>query len=251
MDYLRDGKLGVVFVGCGGTFWHAGNFFTYLLKALQPGFINFVDYDEITEANAERQWCDGEWIGKSKSEAARAWSTPAELLDRSIAYPMGFAEWARENRRRRLPQLNGDEDILLIVNVDNDQARLEIREWAMQYRGTVVMVMSGCDTNYGQVYYGVYGREGAKHDWLPFHTDVGNREAPVQKNDGGCGAQSAASNFITGSLFAMAIAEGLRWFYGEFDKVGEWYWRHDKEKGTTKVWTQAVAPLAVEPEEVL
>jgi hypothetical protein len=137
--------------------------------------------------------------------------------------------------------------VILFVNVDNDDARLAIREWCYTRDDMTLMIMSGCDMNYGQVYYGVYRDKGAIHDWFPLHTDVGGDKKPIQQNDGGCGAQSTLSNFVTSSLFAPATLHATKFLGDEADwpeQANEWYWRRDKETGTMKVWTQQVQLLA-------
>lgn len=244
MDYPKSENLAVVFVGCGGTFWHSANFFTYLLKALQPEEVHFIDPDLLEPRNTERQWCNFTGAAQQYKAEISDMFFPGDVQGLPQCHNKKFQEWGG--------CLQPTRNVLLIVNVDNDEARLAIREWAMQHRGMVAMVMSGCDTNYGQVYYGIYGLDGAWHDWQPLHTDVGNKEEALQKNDGGCGAQSAASNMLTGSLFAPAVAEAMMWLNGGVpEKVGEWYWRYDTGKKTVKMWTQTVVPFQVEPEEVL
>lgn len=235
MKNLRDKDIAMVFVGCGGTFWTSSPYFSSLVKAIQPKSLYCVDPDILTEANTERQWCTEQAItGESKACIA---ASVIEVTQVTSLYFHGmFQDFV--NTPDIQEQLE-DMMVLVIVNVDNNDARLAIREWCIAHTQTAIMVMSGCDLNYGQVYYGVYGGRSRGHDWLPLHPDVDGSTPPIQREDDGCGAQSAMSNFMTGALFAPAIEEAVNWFDAtatkDPDKVGEWYWR--REDGKTKVWT--------------
>jgi hypothetical protein len=248
---LNPKKLEVAFIGCGGTYWTAANYLCSVVKRLGPAHIAYVDPDKLTEQNTERQWCvgnHGEFDFDYKCLLAHGLFTPEELL--------GGAEWLSMSVQEWLAPGGHLEDLLLIVNVDNDRARLDMHEWCSQRReGRTIMVMSGCDMKYGQVYYGVWENGRPIHDWRPLHLEVGNPDhKPVQQegNNRGCGAQSTMSNFVTGSLFAPALTEALKfWDPDQPDPqdIGEWYWR-TSDKGF-KVWEQRVARCVPEPEEVL
>jgi hypothetical protein len=236
---MSTGKeLSIVFVGCGGTFWTAHPYFSSLLRVLSPNWVYYVDPDKLTRENTVRQWCNSEdLVGVSKAKCAGKLLTwpSGPIYDACV---QRFEEWARDTNTQRVLETS---EVLVIVNVDNDDARLAVRTWCLEHPQRAVMVMSGCDLNYGQVYYGVYDRNEAIHDWLPLHPDVGNREAPIQHAGMGCGAQSTLSNMVTGALFAPAIEEAIRWFRTDCDleDVGEWYWR--LAEGVTKAWTSRAA----------
>ncbi len=249
MKELKDKNIAVVFVGCGGTFWTASTYFSAFLKSICPKSVWTVDHDTLTEENTERQWCDVRlWdLKRSKAKIAvnRLGPDRVNRDTSSKAFVGRFQEWARNDK---IQEAIEDSQVLVIVNVDNDEARFAIRDWCIQHPQKAIMVMSGCDLNYGQVYYGVYENEGALHDWKPLHPDVGGVVTPQVRAEIGCGAQSTLSNFLTGALFAPAIEEAVTWFYNPVDlwEVGEWYWR--REEGKLRMWTQLVK--ACEMEEV-
>jgi hypothetical protein len=247
--------VAVIFVGCGGTYWTSGNYFCSLLKRLQPLAIRYLDPDWLTPRNTERQWCREDnfnILGISKVASAKDTHTPKGLLARTSARTCTFQAWALEGDVSIGPRA----DVIVIVNVDVDDARLAVREWCVNRGGRTLMVMSGCDMNYGQVYFGVYENYGAVHDWKPFHLEVGDpNHKPIDGNEPqGCGAQSTLSNLMTGALFGPAILEAVTFWKPEGDLpvvVGEYYWRRNPKTYTTKAWTTVVARTAVEPEEIL
>lgn len=268
MDYTPANKgLAVVFVGCGGTYWTSANYFCSLLKQMNPSIVHLVDPDKLEERDTARQWCQIKPHPNGlvlKASAAYDLFVPKDLLPSAHSWNWTFQEWVTSFDPTYQEDLVG-KDILVIVNVDNDEARLAVRQWCLERLGRTLMVMSGCDMNYGQVYYGVYKDGGARHDWLPFHPEVGNPEAkPLQGDGGGCGAQSTMSNFMTGALFGPAILEAIRWWTPTPPpKVSEFYWNRKQEiqdDGTTcgillphvlKTWSQRVEPEVIEVEEVL
>lgn len=254
MKDLRHKEMGIVFVGCGGTFWTSSPYFSYLLQEIRPASVYAIDPDKLTEENLERQWCNysDRNVGVAKATCAMR---EIALQDRTTCGVYGvavkkFQEWMNDVDAQEDLE---DKPVLVIVNVDNDEARLAVREWCQQRFRQTIMVMSGCDMNYGQVYYGVYQGAGglpAKHDWFDLHTDVGKRAEPIQRDGVGCGAQSTLSNFMTGALFAPAIEEAVQWFRDEWTvkTVGEWYWRRF-EDGKLKAWTQYALPSGLEVED--
>jgi hypothetical protein len=254
MVYMPDGIV-VVFVGCGGTYWTSANYFCSLLKRLQPSAIHYVDPDRLTERNTDRQWCQGDHAedGVSKVGAASYDFTPRELGARTFSSPLTFQQWADKWTDAGAVALH--KDVLVIVNVDNDDARLAIRKWCMGRDGRTLMVMSGCDMNYGQVYFGVYEKLGAVHDWKPFHLDVGDPDhQPIDGGEPrGCGAQSTLSNYMTGALFAPAILEAMKFWRPDTtlpDQVGEYYWRRDERHDTIRAYTAKVVRTGVDPTEI-
>ena len=262
MDYTPTNEgLAVVFVGCGGTYWTSANYLCSLLRQMSPSQIDFVDPARLEERNRGRQWCQ---VGtrRTKAGVAREKFTPPGLFGHAVTSACTFQEWMVD------PERLIKRDVLVIVNVDNDEARLAVRQWCLERLGRTLMVMSGCDMNYGQVYYGVYEDGGARHDWLPFHLEVVDPKVePIHGGTGGCGAQSTMSNFMTGALFGPAILEAIRWWTpAPPPKVSEFYWSRrvaydePKEDGTLhnaalphilKMWSQLVEPEVVEVEEVL
>lgn len=242
------GNLSVVFVGCGGTFWYGRSIFSAMLKKLAPqigrgGRVIFVDPDRIEEGNTTRQWCDIGMLGSKAHRADESTITPG-LRSLGRPYGMDFQTWTELNPGGRIP----DGPVLVIVNVDNNRARLQVREWALQRDPRTVMVVSGCELHHGQVYYGAYGADGIlTHDWYRAHKDVddGSDYAPV--GPGECGAQSVVSNALTAALFAPALDDAMKWLIqgSEPALIREWYWRDAAVSGTPlhRAWTDTVKRL--------
>lgn len=226
------GNLSVIFVGCGGTFWYGRPIFSALLKKLAPrirkdGRVIFLDPDRIEEGNTTRQWCNyPAEVGRSKAHCAEASVNLTGLTDRGRPYGTDFQTWTELNPfRERLP----DGPVLVIVNVDNNLARLQVRDWALQRDPRTVMVVSGCELHHGQVYYGAYGAGGIPtHDWLAAHEDVEGTTGDGSGATGECGAQSVISNALTAALFAPALDHVMGWLIPGLEPtlVREWYWRN-------------------------
>ena len=240
-------ETAVVFVGCGGTFWTASPYFSALLREMKPALVWTVDPDRITKKNRERQWCNL-IVSKHRAKAACAMEAVSPLSDLFPQQGISVQKFNDWSQAAEVKEAIWDKKILLIVNVDNDKARLDIRKWAIQHSERVVMVLSGCDKNFGQVYYGVYGAGEIVHDWLPLHSDVGKRKKkPGQTRQQGCAdrtdapTQTAMSNCLTGALFAPAIDDARRFLELNSDttpkEAGEFYWRRDGG-GRFRSWSQ-------------
>lgn len=239
------GNLSVVFVGCGGTFWYGRSIFSAMLKKLAPqigtdGRVILVDPDRIEEGNTTRQWCNSNRLGLSKAHCAEADVILPELRALGRPYLMPFQTWVEMNPGAGIP--NGP--VLVIVNVDNNLARLQVRDWALQRDPRTVMVVSGCELHHGQVYYGAYGAGGIlTHDWLQTHDDVSGVRLGSPAGSGECGAQSVVSNAMTAALFAPALEEAMKWLTRGEEPAGiqEWYWRGDYL--VHRMWTSTLERL--------
>jgi hypothetical protein len=222
--------LGIVFAGCGGTFWTATPFLSALLKKIRPDLVAFVDPDFLTAENKHRQWVTSE-VERAKASLAAEAVLGADWRARCITEIDPFPEstrlhpevWARFN----------GVDLIVVCNVDTNQARLNIRNWCRQREGFCAMVVSGCDRTYGQVYYGIWQDREALLDWLPAHPDV---EEQTQPRDA-CG-QNIMSNAQTGVFLGWAIQDVVSVYINGTDVGKEYYWK--KEGGKVKSWMDEV-----------
>ncbi len=242
---MNLGDFTWVFIGCGGTFYGAAPYLSVLWHRHKPKRTIFIDPDYIEDRNAERQWPTAS-AGTAKTElgadAVSAWSYDEGEYDIEML----------NSRFDEFTLANETGPILAIVNVDNNPARLAVRSWLDTRQSMGIMVVSGCQHNYGQVYYGVW-QDGPIHDWLPLHDDVNNTDPP-RLQPGGCGGQTISANVLTGQFVGVAIEDIERQLSldGPFAYVTEWYWKTDTaDKNsvlvpTVKAWTQSVPAFGEE-----
>lgn len=218
----------MVFVGCGGTFWTASPMLAALVRKYNPAMCHFIDPDRVEEQNLERQWVLAR-PGEPKATlggSAIGPSGPSKCVER-------FFWEVRDDL-----QAHGEAPTMVfVVNVDNDEARLEVRAFCREYPGTAIMVMSGCDQNFGQVYTGWWDNWRTVHDWLESHPDIREGKPPGDT----CG-QNIFSNAMTGVFLGAAlhhVMDALR--NGEPpEEMLEWYWRRGERDHKIKSWTEAV-----------
>jgi len=222
--------LNVVFVGCGGTFFMGMPYFKVLMRRYDPRRVLFVDPDKVLGKNQNRQWPHKGSRGEFKSLVATS------EFDLGCHYGLSFREFIRSPVEDFLPG-----DVLLVVNVDNDEARLEVREWVKERPGWAGMVVSGCEANYGQAYWGAWKNGVAIHDWRMLHKDVGREEEVEQGHT--CMPQTAEANALTGVLAGLALADALACYEGDrsfsYTHSREYYWSMDALK-RVKSWTLEV-----------
>lgn len=239
-------ELSVVFVGCGGTFFMGMPYFKVLVRRCKPRRVVFVDPDKVLGKNLDRQWPYREARGQYKAMVARE-----EFCSRSndpvfrrdschVEIPFLYAP-SSFGTLVQLEVVNGgpvnDGDVLLVVNVDNDEARLEVREWANGRKGWTGMVVSGCEADYGQAYWGAWQDGVVIHDWWVLHPDVGQ----VGGTEHRCAPQTAEANAMTGVLVGLALADLLTCY--DWDRsashVREYYWSMDALM-RVRSWTMEV-----------
>lgn len=228
-----------VFVGCGGTFWTASPTLAALTKKYQPQKCFFVDPDVLEERNLERQWVLAQPFD-TKANIGRKAIVGAEMratIEGKSCLQL-FSEWLQEHRGEL-----ADKDVVFIVNVDNDDARLEIRDYCrLLHRGTAIMVMSGCDVNYGQVYTGWWEEQRPHHDWAESHPDIQRNKPPGDR----CG-QNIFSNSMTGAFLGAAMHHvcGHLELEEKPEVMLEWYWRRGENDYIIKSWTDEVVPTGM------
>jgi hypothetical protein len=212
------------FVGLGGTFYGFLPYLGTLLANWKPPRVHLVDHDCLREENLARQWSlHGYYLPRpsdrtpsnpeeeilplmAKASLARTILTPANPSTEFLSYVEKF------------PPLHlhlGDQPLLLVVNVDNDEARLAARKWCLERKGHTTMVVSGCDMaveggearGNGQAYYGEYGDTVQPHDWHRRHPDVGDADPPEHPL---CGGQTIMANALTGTLVGVAMEKVLQ-----------------------------------------
>lgn len=204
-----------LYIGCGGTFWAASPLLSILNRRYQPNRSIFIDPDIIEEENANRQWSHAE-PGDCKAHIG------GEIV-------CGNASFGHMKTRFDRTEHDPGGPVVVIVNVDNNAARLEVREWLQNRPDLGIMIVTGCRGAFGQCYYGVYQNFGTIHDWLVLHPDVAELSEP-DANRNPCGGQTIISNAITGQLIGLALQEVYSKLPSmDFDRVSGWYWKLTKQ----------------------
>jgi hypothetical protein len=217
-----------VFVGCGGTFYAASPYLAVLHRRYRPGTTILIDHDLVEEENYERQW-PGFRPGLPKVYPAeellvdsRTGQSTYNIIDK---FKMDHA--ILESKTVGRP-------VLAIVNVDNDEARLEVAQWLEDREEDGIMVVSGCERRHGQCYPGVWMGGRPVYDWREHHEDVVTRP-PVIRN--ACNLQNVRANALTGVLVGMCIEDVVaRLETGRWGEVAEFYWEVDGETDRVKMW---------------
>lgn len=214
-----------VFVGCGGTFYAASPYLAVLAKRYYGTQALFLDPDAVRSDNFDRQW-PGFIMGESKVELAR----------NALGLPSALGIVGRfDPVDRSLNKATEGRPVLAIVNVDNDEARLNVADWLSSRISTGIMVVSGCEKTLGQCYPGVWNEGEAILDWRTLHPDVGHTSG---SSDDPCNAQTIRSNALTGVLVGMCIEDIAEWLTsaGSHEVLSEFYWDIDPETDRVKMW---------------
>lgn len=222
-------ELDLIFVGCGGTFFMGASLFKVLVRRYKPRNVIFVDPDRLKGSNQDRQWPHLLDKGCSKSHLAHAFFG----VKSSFRVHETFSDFTTAIDSGICPL----GDVLLVVNVDNDETRLEVRNWAKSRQGWAGMVVSGCETDYGQAYWGAWEKGEAIHDWQVLHLDVGRKEGTEHR----CTPQTAEANAMTGVLVGLVLGDVWE-AYREGDYsylVREYYW-NKSPLHTVRSWTVEV-----------
>lgn len=203
-----------VFVGCGGTFYTASPYLAVLRKRYQGDSTTLlIDPDEIVSGNYERQW-PGIYGGTLKVTCAERSLIlgPTQTVKLAAMFSPTDNILARET---------DGQPVLVIVNVDNDNARIVVADWLASRMSTGIMVVSGCERSLGQCYSGVWMDSQPVHDWRDHHKDVGQGEGGTNR----CNVQDVRANAMTGVLVGMCIESiALNVQNNMWDQVQEFYW---------------------------
>lgn len=217
-----------VFVGCGGTFYAASPYLAVLAKRYCRSKAILIDPDTIGSEDYDRQW-PGYPNGWTKVEAAQN----ALCVEGATRLACRFRA-----DDTVLEEATDGRPVLAIVNVDNDEARLDVANWLASRISPGIMVVSGCERNFGQCYPGVWDGGEAILDWRALHPDVGDTSAPPVNP---CNLQDVRANALTGVLVGMCIedvADWLRVVSSEF--LSEFYWGIYPETKRVKMWESVV-----------
>lgn len=221
-----------VFVGCGGTFHAASPYLAVLAKKYCRGRVLFIDPDSVEEGNASRQW---PWYspGVTKSVAGAI-----AVLGDNDANPGPVDVYEVVGRFHVGDSLLGESTdgrpVIVIVNVDNDEVRLNIADWLESRISPGIMVVSGCERTFGQCYAGVWNEGEAILDWRRLHPDVG---VDPDRDVNSCSVQTMRSNALTGTLVGMCIEDIARWLAdGAKGDLSEFYWGISDESERVNMW---------------
>lgn len=183
-----------VYVGCGGTLYAATPYLAVLHKRFSPKHTFLIDPDAVELGNYDRQW-PGWKPGNSKVSAAE------EAL---VAQDSGMVTCLVEEFRADdlvLEEATDGRPVLAIVNVDNDQCRLDVADWLESRVSPGVMTVSGCEHDKGQCYPGIWQDGEAVYDWRENHPDVGQ----PSETGPACRMQDIRANALTGVLVGMCL----------------------------------------------
>lgn len=215
-----------MFVGCGGTLYGAMPYLAVLHRRYQPKDTLFIDPDVIEEGNYDRQW-PGWLSGNSKVSIAEE-----GIVDPSL--DTGRVTCIVDSFRADDPLLGERTDgrpVLAIVNVDNDQARLDVADWLEGRVSDGVMTVSGCEQGKGQCYPGIWLDGEAVYDWREHHPDVG-QPSPTGPT---CNLQNIRANALTGVLVGMCLEDLANDPCP--DSVNEFYW--GTQEGNVHMWASS------------
>jgi len=214
-----------VFVGCGGTLYGASAYLSVLHRRYDPKKTFLIDPDAVESENFDRQW-PGWCPGNSKVSAAEE-----VLVDRRRpGAVVGIVDTFRADDSL-LEESTDGRPVLAIVNVDNDQARLDVADWLESRVSDGVMIVSGCEHDKGQCYPGIWLGGEAVYDWREHHPDVG-QPSPTGPT---CNLQNIRANALTGVLVGMCL-EDLATSHSRPGMVTEFYWSFDRTRGV-RMWT--------------
>lgn len=227
---LRDWNT--IFVGCGGTFYAALSLIAQWLYKWTPGRVMLCDPDILEARNFHRQWAMASREDSKAGMACRVLRTFGP-----VPHACRFSELTGINSVRRSLEIA---PTLLVVNTDNNESRLECRNWckALAERHSTGMVVTGCDAEKGQAYSGLWTPMGDVHDWLEAHSDV--EDTSEDGTNPPCGGQTLESNALTAICMGRAL-ENFCLHVTAGQRLREYYWSKMDQEGRTFLYERAVA----------
>jgi hypothetical protein len=220
-----------VFIGCGGTFYAASPYLSILLREYAPSDRPiFIDPDITNVGDWFRQWPSSP-PGHSKVHLA------AGALGERSDLTLGIVEKFRADDPLLEEKTEGS-PVLAIVNVDDDQCGLDVAEWLASRISPGIMVVSGCERDYGQCYAGIWEGGRAILDWRELHSDVGQGHQTSHV----CGGQNVRANALTGALVGSCVEDMISWVQCKRQLLREFYWATKKDKNgeNLRMWTSWV-----------
>ncbi|KKN80407.1 hypothetical protein LCGC14_0330000 [marine sediment metagenome] len=211
-----------VFVGCGGTFYAASPYLAVLRRRYGGKHSTiFIDPDSLAPDNKERQWplCAP---GVTKVSIA------AEILGEEEGLEI-MARFSPSDPF--LGTETSGKPVLAIVNVDNDDTRLQVAEWLAGRVSPGIMVVSGCERLNGQCYSGIWQDGKAILDWRKYHEDVGEEDDTGHR----CNPQDVRANALTGVCVGMCIEDVAGLLEGGLIGSAKEFWWETGPR-TTSVW---------------
>lgn len=231
-----------VFVGCGGTFSYLAPILRSWFDSghIEPSTVTFVDPDYVNLEVPGRQWGYYNHEDISQPEDADG-ERDLEWFKTDLAHSVITPNRAPRSSRVKFQEggywyeLKDHDQVVLVVSVDNDEARLSCAEFCSEHPGLAVMVVNGCDRVRGQCYYGIW--EGGKpiHDWRGLHRDVVGRGRSGQVPEKGCNEQTALANLRTATVTAHCLDHLIVGLESE-TMVKEFYW----EGKHSEMWSGVV-----------
>jgi hypothetical protein len=215
-----------VFIGCGGTFYATGPYLAVLRKRyLGEGPTILIDPDDVERSNHSRQWPT--FSPGSPKVTCAGTVLDCETIAIQAMFNPGDPVLEKETHGK---------SVLAIVNVDNDDARLDVAEWLESRHDPGIMVVSGCERTFGQCYSGVWMDGEAVHDWRECHPDVGSESEPIRR----CNLQDVRANALTGVCTGMCVEDiERRVRSGFWTELLEFYWNAD-DSGKVRLWQSTV-----------
>lgn len=211
-----------VYIGCGGTFYQASPYLSVLQQTHGAGaLVLTIDPDKTSEDGGDRQW--PRWH-KNFPKANLAVSVLGRLGgDNHKVLVEAFSETSPELR-----EATDGKPVLAIVNVDNDECRLDVARWLSSRVADGIMLVSGCSRTYGQCYPGVWRGGRPIYDWRKLHTDVGE---PEEAGVGGqCNLQTVRANALTGVCVGQCLEDiAMRVDMDNWYNVKEFHWSAEND----------------------
>ena len=218
-----------VFVGCGGTFYAASSYLSVLCKRYCRGTMILVDPDIVGIDGQDRQW-SGWNPNQSKVEVA------GYILDQDDLVPITLVSKFDPADSLLCKHTEG-KPVMAIVNVDNNEARLDVARWLADRCSDGIMIVSGCEKTFGQCYPGIWKDGEPVYDWRESHRDV--VQGSSSSSDNPCNAQDVRANALTGVLVGMCIEDVAQKMTEGWYTTREFYWKMRNESLT--MWSALVA----------
>ncbi len=219
-----------IFVGCGGTFYAASPYLAVLYKRYHPDTLILMDPNVVKDNGQDRQW-PGWNPGISKvsvaEEALIQGDRDFQVINLVDKFNLTDSMLCKHTEGK---------PVIAIVNVDNNEARLDVARWLADRCSDGIMIVSGCERTFGQCYPGIWKDGEPVYDWRESHRDVVQGSSSFSDNP--CNAQNVRANALTGVLVGMCIEDVAQMIAREWYTVQEFYW--DIRSGSLRMWTTFV-----------